>query len=159
MEKKDEMLSKIQDNSGKIAILLFISIVLLIFFFSVDIGLLYEISQNPEYFYASETVGLSMYPNVYTGDMFIIQSNEHPGFNLAHGDIIVYYKENSEGEGYFVGHRIIGIYNDYYLVKGDANSISERVYPEQIVGEVIKTIDRYNPIGQYMFLWVANQDE
>jgi len=118
---------------------------------SFDLGLLYEISQEPEYFYASKTEGLSMYPQVYTGDMFIIMEVSHPNFVVEYGDILVY----TNGE-YTIGHRVAGIYDTYYVTRGDNNQGLEQVYESQIVGKVVKTINRYNPIGQWITARVAN---
>lgn len=140
-----------KDVSGKLAILIFIVLLSVIIFTSVDIGVLYEVSQHPEYFYASETIGFSMYPQVYTGDMFIIQTVEHPDFEVNVGDIIVFDSEYNN-----VGHRVLEIHQNYYITKGDNNRGSEVVYPSQLIGCVYKTIYRTNPIGQYVFAQVVN---
>lgn len=139
------------DNSGKLAILVFVVLLFVIIFTSVDIGVLYEVSQHPEYFYASETVGFSMYPQVYTGDMFIVQTVEHPDFEVNTGDIIVF----DSGDN-IVGHRVLEIHQEYYVTKGDNNRGSEVVYNSQLIGCVYKTIYRTNPIGQFAFAQVVN---
>jgi len=113
---------------------------------SIDFPVLSEISEHPECFYASNVIGLSMYPHAYTGDTFIIQTKDHPDFNIEIGDILIY----TNGE-HVVGHRVIGITSNYFVVKGDANPVCEIVYPNQIIGKVFKTISRYNPIGQFVF--------
>jgi len=128
-----------------------IAIIALILCFTVDIGVLYEVSQHPEYFYVSEVIGLSMYPQVYTGDMFIVQTVDHPGFMVDIGDILIFGNGNNA-----IGHRVLEIHPDYYVTRGDNNGAGEMVYPSQVIGKVVKTIDRYNPIGQYMFNLVAD---
>lgn len=133
----------------QLAVVVFISIIALILLFSVDIGSLHEVTQHPEYFYASETVGLSMYPQVYTGDIFIIQTRDHPDFDIKLGDIIVFDSGHS-----YVGHRVLEIHDGYYITKGDNNHVGERVYDSQIVGRVYKTVYRTNPIGQFVFTQV-----
>lgn len=150
MEANNGKLQK-KDVSGKLAILVFIVLLSVIIFTSVDVGVLYEISQHPEYFYASETIGFSMYPQVYTGDMFIIQTVEHPDFEVDIGDIIVFESGDSA-----VGHRVLEIRQNYYITKGDNNRGSEVVYPSQLIGCVYKIIYRTNPIGQFVFTQVAN---
>lgn len=132
-------------------VIVVISVVALVLCFTVDIGVLHEVSQHPEYFYASETVGLSMYPQVYTGDMFIVQTVDHPEFNIKIGDIIVF----DSGHNSAIGHRVLEVHTGYYVTRGDNNDRGERVYPSQVIGRVHKTIYRTNPIGQYMFSWVA----
>ena len=143
--------TKESNNSGKIAILIFILLLFVIIFTSVDMGVLYEVSQHPEYFYGSETIGFSMYPQVYTGDMFIVQTVEHPGFEVNIGDIVVFESGDSA-----VGHRVLEIHQNYYITKGDNNRGSEVVYPSQLIGCVYKTIYRTNPIGQFAFSKVVN---
>jgi len=133
-------------NQSIFALIIFLSIFILIILLSVDFAVLNEITQHPEYFYASETVGLSMYPQLYTGDMIIIQTIDHPEFSILVGDIIVYQKEEHN-----VGHRVLQINEDYYVTKGDNNIGYETVYPSQVLGRVYKIVDRYNPIGQFVF--------
>ena len=137
--------------SGKLAILIFVILLSVIIFTSVDMEALYEVSQHPEYFYASKTIGFSMYPQVYTGDMFIVQTVEHPGFEVDIGDIIVFESGDSA-----VGHRVLEIHQEYYITKGDNNRGSEIVYHSQLIGCVYKTIYRTNPIGQYVFSQVVD---
>ena len=127
-----------------------IAITALILCFTVDIGVFYEVSQHPEYFYASETIGLSMYPQVYTGDMFIVQMVNHPSFDVDIGDILIFSSE--EGT---IGHRVLEIHPDYYITRGDNNGASETVYHSQVIGKAYKTIYRYNPIGQFVFSQVV----
>ena len=129
----------------KILVTLLISIIILILLSSLDLGLLYELSQESEYFYASKTEGLSMYPQIYTGDMFIVMKVTHPDFDVDCGDILVY----TNGE-YNIGHRVAVVYDGYYLTKGDNNQGFEQVYETQVLGKVVKIINRYNPIGQWV---------
>lgn len=150
MEANNRNLQK-KDNSGKLAILIFVLLLSVIIFTSVDIGALQEVSQHPEYFYASETIGFSMYPQVYTGDMFIVQTVEHPDFEVNVGDIIVFNSGHSN-----VGHRVLEIHQNYYVTKGDNNRGYETVYLSQVIGKVYKTIYRTNPIGQFVFAQVVN---
>lgn len=145
-----------EKETKKKTTLIFIAFSIFVLFtvvaFTVDIGSLYEVAQNPDYFYASEAIGLSMYPQVYTGDMLVIQTADCPGFNIAIGDILIF----NSGQ-HTVGHRVLEIHPSYYITKGDNNRGYETVYPSQVVGRVYKTIYRTNPIGQYVFSKVANQ--
>lgn len=133
--------------SAIVFVFLFASIICV----SIDFGALQEVSQHPEYFYASKTIGFSMYPQVYTGDMFIIQTVDSPGFEVTIGDIIVFDSGHSN-----VGHRVLEIHQGHYVTKGDNNDGHEIVYPSQLIGRVYKTIYRTNPIGQFAFAQVAN---
>lgn len=136
---------------------MFVSVIIFVLLFasilcvSVDFGVLHEVSQHPEYFYASKTVGFSMYPQVYTGDMFIIQTIDSPGFEVNVGDIIVFDSGHSN-----VGHRVLEIHQNYYVTKGDNNNGHEIVQSSQLIGRVYKTIYRTNPIGQFAFSKVVN---
>ncbi|MBS3748179.1 MAG: signal peptidase I [Candidatus Thermoplasmatota archaeon] len=137
-------------KNGNIVFLIFIVLLGSIVLFSVDIPLVHQISQHPEQYYVSETVGISMYPQVYTGDIFVIQKSDSPNFSILIGDIIVFY-DNEQ----YIGHRIIDITDDYVVTKGDFNNGYERVQYNQIVGKVIKTINRYNLIGQKVTSWIS----
>lgn len=141
---------KTEFRNGSIILLIFIMLLGSIVLFSVDIPLLQKINSNPEQFYVSETVGISMYPRVYTGDIFVIQKSNSPDFNISVGDIIVFY-ENEQ----YIGHRVIDLTANYVITKGDFNQGSETVYYNQIVGKVIKTISRYNVIGQKVTSWIS----
>lgn len=133
------------------SVLMLILVITSVFLFTVDIEALYEVSQNHEYYYTSNVVGISMHPQVFNRDLFVIQSNIHPEYTLSVGDILIYTYEDM-----YIGHRVVGIYDDYYLTKGDYNEAVETVYPAQVVGRVYKTINRANIIGVSMFRW-ANQ--
>lgn len=137
-------------NVGTIALAIFIVLTFGILLFSVDVGLLFEINQHPEYFVVSETIGVSMYPEVYTGDVYVIELCNSSDFTVKTGNILIFYQDDI-----VVGHRVTSITNDYYMTKGDFNTVSEKVYPEQVIGKVVKIIDRYNPIGQRVTAWVA----
>lgn len=128
-----------------------IFVLLTVILFSIDLGSLYEVAQHPDDFYASEAIGLSMYPQIYTGDLLVIQEATCPGFEVTIGDILIFnYNQHT------VGHRVTGIHPDYYITRGDNNRGVERVYSSQVVGRVHKIVYRNNPIEQHAFGLVVN---
>lgn len=87
-----------------------------------------------------------MEPAIYNGDTLIILEKYSPGFDLDVGDILVYwYTEDS-----IIGHRIIDIRNNKYLVQGDANIRRDSIMVEDdmVVGKVIGVIDNSNILAK-----------
>jgi len=78
-------------------------------------------------------VGTSMYPTIHPGDYLLIDTTPE---DLKIGEIVVYYRN-----GELIGHRIIRIYGDTYILKGDNNPVIDLpAYKSQIVGEVEQII-------------------
>ena len=81
-------------------------------------------------FYASNTLGNSMRPLFKTHrDMVII---ERPHGDLKKYDVALY----KDGERYVL-HRVIGVYPDYYLMRGDNNFFSEKVKKDAVIGVLV----------------------
>ena len=74
--------------------------------------------------------GLSMYPFIKDDDYLIIDTTPE---DLKVGDVIVYIHD-----GELIGHRIIKVTKDGFIVKGDNNPVPDPwvVKRNQIVGEV-----------------------
>lgn len=126
-----------------LAVFILFFIFLLIF---IDIGTLFVAYQNKDYTYLSTGVGTSMEPTIHNGDMLIILEKYSPEFDLDVGDIVVYWYTDDN----IIGHRIIDIRNDKYLVQGDANLRRDNILVEDdmVVGKIIGVIDNGNIIAK-----------
>jgi signal peptidase I len=90
--------------------------------------------ENKEYFYASTSMGTSMYPTIKQGDTLLIMEKEHPDFTINVGDILVY-----ERNGTAIAHRVVGRYMCCgFFVKGDNSQIIETIYYDQVIGKVVE---------------------
>ena len=84
----------------------------------------------------------SMEPEIYKGDLVIIQSQEGYG----EGDIVTYLTPAADGSVTSVTHRIIDEYTErgvrYFITKGDNNDSADPnpVRETQVVGEVVAVI-------------------
>lgn len=88
--------------------------------------------------FASVTKGVSMRPLFKTHrDMIVVSKIERP---LKKYDIILY----KGGEGAYILHRIIGIRDGYFVVRGDNNYFKEKVTPDRIIG----VLTAYNRKGK-----------
>lgn len=82
--------------------------------------------------------GKSMYPFLLDGiDQIIIEKITH---KLKPGDIILYKKNN------FIIHRILKKKKNYYIVSGDALTIKEIVFENEIIGYVSSIIKKNKTI-------------
>jgi len=83
-----------------------------------------------DHFILAEGVGSSMLPTIHDGDYLVIDTTPE---SIELGDIIV-YKHNNE----LIGHRVIKITSEGYIVKGDNNPAPDPwiVRPEDVIGEV-----------------------
>lgn len=80
----------------------------------------------------------SMEDTLKIGDWVLVKVTDDVELN----DIITYEEDNS-----FITHRIIEIYKDTYITKGDANSSKDSpVLKSQIVGKVIKVFPKFGII-------------
>lgn len=85
----------------------------------------------------------SMYDQINIGDWIIVKLNEKINLN----DIITY-----ESNGSYVTHRVIEIYGDTYITKGDANnSKDEPISGSSIVGKVVNILPRFGIIRKTIF--------
>lgn len=88
--------------------------------------------------FASVTKGPSMRPLFKTHrDMIVVSKVEKP---LKKYDIILY----RGGEGEYILHRIIGVREGFFIVRGDNNYFKERVTPDRIIG----VLTAYNRKGK-----------
>ena len=95
-----------------------------------------EISERGSF--ASVTKGPSMRPLFKTQrDMIVVSKIERP---LKKYDIILY----KGGDGAYILHRIIGIREDYFIVRGDNNYFKERVPRDTVIG----VLTAYNRKGK-----------
>lgn len=128
-----------------VAIILAFALIILLFA-SVDIGLMQEISGNPQYFYASTGYGTSMEPFIEHGDMLVVMSKNNPEFSISIGDVVVY---SICGEcNSAIAHRVFNIRGNTYYVKGDNNNAIEIISYNSIIGKVVKVIDSGNILGK-----------
>ncbi|MDD3382641.1 MAG: S24/S26 family peptidase [Bacilli bacterium] len=82
--------------------------------------------------------GKSMYPFLLDGiDQIIIEKITH---KLKPGDIILYKKNN------FIIHRILKKKKNYYIVSGDALTVKEIVFENEIIGYVSSIIKKNKTI-------------
>ena len=89
----------------------------------------------------------SMEPSLHVGDFIVIEKTDPD--ELAEGDIISFYSEQSDIYGMLVTHRIVGRDADgTFITRGDANPVEDRVNanPDKIVG-------RFERKAQF-FIWV-----
>lgn len=85
----------------------------------------------------------SMYDQINIGDWIIVKLNEKINLN----DIITF-----ESNGSYVTHRVIEIYGDTYITKGDANnSKDEPISGSSIVGKVVNILPRFGIIRKTIF--------
>lgn len=85
----------------------------------------------------------SMEDTISPGDWIIVKSDN----NIELNEIVTYKKDDE-----FITHRVIEVYNDTYVTKGDANSTKdEAINKEQIVGSVVKVLPGFGIIRKTIF--------
>lgn len=97
---------------------------------------------HEDYFILAEGVGWSMYPYIKNGDLLVVDVTPE---SIDIGDVIVYkYK------GELIGHRVMEILPNGYIVKGDNNPSPDPlvVSDDMIIGEVENVIS--NDILKYI---------
>ena len=135
-----------------ILIIAFIAGILLLIIPQMDPVLIQTLEGHKEDFYASTAIGSSMYPTIKNGDILVILEKNSSDFNMNIGDIIVF-----SGEGKNIAHRLVDIHADsscecknIYYVKGDNSDEIQAITMDNILGKVIKIVDKENIIGQYV---------
>ena len=75
----------------------------------------------------NKAVGMSMYPTLQTGNtIFYVAYPKDGKLPLKEGMIVRFKKDNS-----YITHRIVSLYNDYAITKGDnSNSVEEVKYKD-----------------------------
>ena len=85
----------------------------------------------------------SMADTINPGDWIVVKTTK----NIKLDDIITYSQE-----GEFITHRVVEVYKDTYVTKGDANnSKDDAIYKEQIVGRVEKILPGLGIIRKTFF--------
>ena len=85
----------------------------------------------------------SMANTINPGDWSIIKLDKKIKLN----DIVTY-----EVKGEYITHRIIEVYNDSYVTKGDANSAKDvPIKHNQIIGKVVKVLPNFGLIRKILF--------
>ncbi len=83
-------------------------------------------------FYASNTLGTSMRPLFKTHrDMIVVKKPEE---ELKKYDVALYVTPR----GKYILHRVIGVRNDIYLIRGDNTYSVEHVPKEWVIGVLVK---------------------
>ena len=63
------------------------------------------------------------------------------------GDVVTYKQDND-----FITHRIIEVYKDTYITKGDANKAKDKpIDKSQIIGKVTKVLPKFGIIKKTLF--------
>lgn len=91
-------------------------------------------SSMPNLFgYAGGTiVSGSMEPNIKIGDYVIVSVNG--GYDV--GDVVMFKRGNS-----YIAHRVIEVFDDGVITKGDANDTEDKkISKDDVVGPVVKVI-------------------
>lgn len=77
----------------------------------------------------------SMSDTINPGDWIIVKLTD----DVKLKDIITYQLDNE-----FITHRVVEVYKNYYVTKGDANpSKDDEITKKQIVGKVVKTLPKF----------------
>ncbi len=83
-------------------------------------------------YYASNTLGTSMRPLFKTHrDMIIVK---RPDSSLKKYDVALYVI----GGGRYILHRVVGVRDDVYLIRGDNTFAVERVPKSAVIGVLVK---------------------
>lgn len=106
-------------------------------------------------------VGISMMPTIREGkDLLVIEKIKRP---LKKYDAVLFTRDNIEGRGHYVLHRIIKVNKDNtYYIQGDHSSHGEIVKRDNIIGILTKikreneTIDCYSTKHQIYvrYIWL-----
>jgi hypothetical protein len=83
-------------------------------------------------FYVSTTVGVSMWPMLRNRRDRVILRPLEAGERLSRFDLPLYRRS----DGKYVLHRIVGVKDDHYLIRGDNTFAKEKVMDSQIIGVV-----------------------
>ena len=77
----------------------------------------------------------SMNTSLIEKDLVIVKIDEKININ----DIITYKKDNS-----FITHRVVSIFDNYYICKGDANNTNDApVNKSDVLGKVVKVLPKF----------------
>ena len=90
----------------------------------------------------------SMEPNIHIGDYVIVDVNGK--YNV--GDVVMFKRGNV-----YIAHRVMNVYDDYIITKGDNNETEDVEIPkDSVVGPVVKVIRGFGSfttlLSKYKFL-------
>lgn len=109
-----------------------------------------------------KVAGTSMEPTISENDWVLLRTSENPLFSVEVGDVVVFFPDktalvNPEAMAYIrwgvpLCHRVVHLYDDYVLTKGDNPELPSDFYFRrgEILGEAIKVFEQPGPIE----LWV-----
>lgn len=112
-----------------------------------------------------KVVGTSMEPTISEGDWVLLRTSDNPLFSVEVGDVVVFFPDktallNPEAMAYIrwgipTIHRVVHLYDDYVLTKGDNPELPSDFYFRrgEIRGEAIKVFEQPNPIE----LWIIGK--
>lgn len=95
---------------------------------------------NVEHLFVSTTVGISMWPMLRNRRDTIIVRPVPAGKRLSVGDVALYKvmnaSLNASGGPKYVLHRVIGVRDGWYAIRGDNCLLTEHVRDDQILGRL-----------------------
>ena len=105
--------------------------------------------------YVSTTVGISMWPMLRNRRDTVVIRPIGRDERLSVGDVALY-----EAQGRYVLHRVVGVHDDWYAIRGDNCLPTERVSGERILGRLEEFYrgSRHIVVGQsrcYSLYWRA----
>ncbi|MBA7627505.1 hypothetical protein ES703_34968 [subsurface metagenome] len=121
--------------------------------------------QGFDQYAVKQVVGTSMDPTISENDWVLIRTSENPLFSVEVGDMVVFFPDktalvNPEAMAYIrwgtpILHRVVHLYDDYVLTKGDNPELPSDFYFRrgEILGEAIKVFEQPGPIE----LWVLGK--
>lgn len=89
-----------------------------------------------ERLFVSTTVGISMWPMLRNRrDTIIVRPVPH-GERLAVGDVALYRVTDGLGNRKYVLHRVVGVHDGWYAIRGDNRLFTEHVRDGQVLGRL-----------------------
>jgi signal peptidase I len=94
--------------------------------------------------------GMSMEPNIHAGDVVVVRRQQT--YNV--GDVIAYH---SDMDGAVVLHRVIGAYDDRYVMRGDNNGFVDQYQPsiDDVVGRKVAQVPGGAQVLHFVAKWRA----
>ena len=97
--------------------------------------------ENPEYYLCLQDEDNSLKSDT-NGQYVIIQKKSHPNFGIQNDDYVIYYRENGE----ITCNKACGVTGvqtteKFYTYNENDHSYSGPVYPNQVIGKIVKVVD------------------
>jgi signal peptidase I len=141
--KRKKIIEKIINILLNILIIIFGIILLISIYIGIQTKILGHAYANFFGYSIFEVQTGSMADTINPGDWSIVKIGEKVKLN----DIVTY-----EVKGEYITHRIIEVYNDTYVTKGDANSAKDvPIKQDQIIGKVVKVLPNFGLIRRILF--------